>query len=144
VRIRVNLLTAIRDTREEALRWAGPMLALRLQQPAWLEQAGIDPGPVQAPSGLSGLYPDPMHPEDHEAAMDIAEQIPLELREQIAAASGLIGTPEDCLSRLQALHELGFDDVFLRSVDTVSFPEPEARLFGTKLRPALVERGLVG
>ena len=38
----INLLTAIRPTREEALRWAGPLIVLRLNEPDWLKENGID------------------------------------------------------------------------------------------------------
>lgn len=136
VKICLNLLTCIRESRDEALRRAGPMLAIRLNQPDWLREAGIDPGSVTMPEGLSGVYPDPMHAEDPEKAMDLAESIPIDLRAQIADKLGLIGTPEDCISRLQEVSRAGFD-VFMRTADTVSFPGAEVEAFRDKIRPAI-------
>ena len=106
-----NLLTAIRPTREEALRWAGPLVVLRLNEPDWLKENGIDSKGITMPSGSGGLYPDPMHAEDHEAAINLAEQVPLELRAQIAEKLGLIGTPKDAIATLKKMASAGYDNV---------------------------------
>jgi 5,10-methylenetetrahydromethanopterin reductase len=133
----INLLTAIRPTREEALRWAGPLIVLRLDEPEWLKDNGIDARGVAMPQGSASLYPDPMHAEDHEAAMDLAERVPLELRAQIAEKLGLIGTPDDVLAVLKKLAAAGYDNVYMRSVETVSFPETEVALYRQHIAPAV-------
>jgi 5,10-methylenetetrahydromethanopterin reductase len=135
----INLLTSIRPTREEALRWAGPLIVLRLAEPEWLKENGIDAKGIGMPAGVGGLYPDPMHAEDHDAAMDLAEQVPLELRAQIAEKLGLIGTPEDAISTLQKLASAGYDSVYMRSVDTVSFPYAEVEAYQEKIGPAVAK-----
>jgi len=89
------------------------------------------------PRGSGGLYPDPMHAEDHEAAMDLAEQVPLELRAQIAEKLGLIGTPEDAIATLKKMASAGYDNVYMRSVDTVSFPTAEVEAYRTTIGPAV-------
>jgi 5,10-methylenetetrahydromethanopterin reductase len=137
VKVCLQLLTCVRNTREEALRYAGPLLAVQLNETQWLHDAGIDAAPVKMPQGLGGLYPDPMHAENHEAAMDLSEQIPLELRQQIADRMGLIGTAEDCIERLKAVSKAGYDSVFMRTVDTISFPSAEVEAFGAKIAPAI-------
>jgi 5,10-methylenetetrahydromethanopterin reductase len=137
VKICLQLLTCIRSTREEALRYVGPLLALQLNEPEWLRDAGIHVGAIKIPEGLSGLYPDPMHAENHEMAMDLSEKIPLDLRWEIASRLGLIGTPEDCITRLQEVSKAGFGSVFMRTVDTVSFPAPEVEAFRNTIRPAI-------
>lgn len=124
----VQLLTCVRETREEALRDAGPMLALRLDQPAWLEANGIDARGIRTPQALHELYPDPMHTEDQEAALAAAETVPLELRAQIADVLGIVGTPEDAVERLKQVESAGISEVFLRTVNTLSFPVPEVEL----------------
>src|SRR4029450_11060615 len=96
-----------------------------------------DAGPVKMPQGLGGLYPDPMHAENHEAAMDLSEQIPLDLRQRIADRMGLVGTPEDCIERLKAVSKAGHDSIFMRTVDTISFPSAEVEAFGAKIAPAI-------
>ncbi|HLF79827.1 MAG TPA: LLM class flavin-dependent oxidoreductase, partial [Dehalococcoidia bacterium] len=132
-----SLLTSIRESREEALRWAGPLIALRLNDQQWLREAGIETKGAKLPEGLNSLYPDPMHAEDHGAAMDMAEEIPLELRLQIAEKLGLIGTPEDCIARLRQLAAEGVGNVYMRTVDTVSFPQAEVDAYRDHIRPAI-------
>ena len=135
----INLLTAIRPTREEALRWAGPLIVLRLDEPEWLKENRIDAKGIGMPRGSGGLYPDPMHAEDHEAAMDLAEQVPLELRAQIADKLGLIGTPDDVIATLRKLAAAGYDNIYMRSVDTVSFPTAEVEAYRQTIGPAVAK-----
>jgi 5,10-methylenetetrahydromethanopterin reductase len=130
----VQALTCIRETREEALRWAGPLLVLRLADTEWLRREGIDAKGVGVPAGLMGMYPDPLHAEDTEKALEVAETVPLELRAQIADRLGMIGTPEDVVAKLKALSAAGIRNVFMRTVDTLSFPEKDVDLYGAKVR----------
>jgi alkanesulfonate monooxygenase SsuD/methylene tetrahydromethanopterin reductase-like flavin-dependent oxidoreductase (luciferase family) len=69
--------------------------------------------------------------------MDMAEEIPLELRLQIAEKLGLIGTPGDCIARLRQLSAAGVNNVYLRTVDTVSFPQAEVDAYRDQIRPAI-------
>ena len=126
----IQLLTCIRPTREEALRDAGPLLVLRLDQPDWLAAHGIDARGMRTPQALHDLYPDPMHTEDQEAALAAAETVPLELRAQIAGVLGIVGTPEDAVERLERVAAAGISEVFLRTVNTLSFPEGEVAAYG--------------
>jgi len=135
--IALNLYTSIRESRDEALRWAGPLIVLQLNDDAWLADAGIDAKGVRMPAALSGAYPDPMHAENHEAAMDASETVPYELRLEIAEKLGLIGTPEDCIARLKQLAADGFDNIYMRTVDTISFPSAEVEAYRTKIRAAV-------
>ena len=133
----VSLLTCIRPTREEALRDAGPLLTLRLDQPEWLAAHGIDARGMRTPQALHELYPDPMHTEDQGAALAAAETVPLELRAQIAGVLGIVGTPEHAVERLRQVAEAGFSEVFLRTVNTLSFPEGEVAAYGDGLGEAV-------
>jgi 5,10-methylenetetrahydromethanopterin reductase len=137
----LNLLTCIRPTREEALRWAGPLLALRLEETEWLADAGIDTHGATLSKEFMSLYPDPMHAEDAELARDLSEQVPLALRMQIAAASGLIGSPDDVIQGLERAKSLGYDHVFMRTIDTMSFPAPEVEAYGRVIGPAVATMG---
>ena len=78
-----------------------------------------------------------MHAEDHEAAINLAEQVPLELRAQIAEKLGLIGTPEDAIATLKKMASAGYDNVYMRSVDTVSFPYDEVEAYKQHIGPAV-------
>ncbi len=130
----VQALTCIRETREEALRWAGPLLVLRLADEEWLRREGIDAKGVKVPAGLTGMYPDPLHAEDSGKALELAATVPLELRAQIADRLGMIGTPEDVMAKLKALSAAGIRNVFMRTVDTLSFPAADVDLYGPKIR----------
>jgi 5,10-methylenetetrahydromethanopterin reductase len=136
----VQLLTCIRPTREEALRDAGPMLVLRLDEPAWLDAHGINAGGLSTPQALHELYPDPMHTEDQAAALAAAETVPIELRARIAEASGIVGTPEYAIERLRQVAAAGISEVFLRTVNTLSFPGGEVEAYGAGM--AGIVRGL--
>jgi 5,10-methylenetetrahydromethanopterin reductase len=129
----VSLLTCIRPTREEALRDAGPLLTLRLDQPEWLAAHGIDARGMRTPRALHELYPDPMHTEDQSAALAAAETVPLELRSRIADVLGIVGTPEHAFERLKQVAASGVSEVYLRTVNTLSFPEGEVEAYGDGL-----------
>ena len=135
--VTLSLLTCIRPTREEALRLCGPMLVLRLEDKAWLDRAGIDPRGIQPPEAFMSLYPDPMHAEDQELAIDLCETVPYELRSAIADKIGLIGSPSDVIDRLRTLASAGFDHVFMRTIDTLSFPEAEVEAYGAEIAAAV-------
>jgi 5,10-methylenetetrahydromethanopterin reductase len=142
VAVCVSLLTCIRPTREEALRDAGPLLTLRLNQPEWLAAHGIDAGGMRTPRALLELYPDPMHTEDQAAALTAAETVPLELRARIADVLGIVDTPDHALERLRQLAAAGVSEVYLRTVNTLSFPEGEVEAYAGGLGEAV--RGLEG
>ena len=133
----VSVLTCIRPTREEALRDAGPLLVLRLDQPEWLAAHGIDAGGIGTPQALKELYPDPMHTEDQSAAIAAAETVPVALRQQIADVVGIIGTPDDAIESLQRLATAGVSEVFLRTVDTLAFPSGEVKAYGAGIAEAV-------
>ncbi|HWC28513.1 MAG TPA: LLM class flavin-dependent oxidoreductase [Dehalococcoidia bacterium] len=130
----VQSLTCIRETREEALRWAGPLLVLRLADEEWLRREGIEAKGIGVPAGLAGLYPDPLHAEDSDKALELASTVPLELRAQIADRLGMIGTPDDVVAKLKALSASGIRNVFMRTIDTLSFPAQDVDLYGSRIR----------
>jgi 5,10-methylenetetrahydromethanopterin reductase len=134
----VSLLTCIRPTREQAIHEAGPLLVLRLDEPEWLASRGIETHGVTVPQALREMYPDPMHADDPERALAICEEVPYGLRSQIADAVGLIGGPEDVVERLRIAASHGVEKVYMRTVDTLSFPEAEVeayeKVIGTAVR----------
>jgi hypothetical protein len=71
-----------------------------------------------------------MHTEDQEAALAAAETVPMELRRQIADVLGMVGTPDDAIGRLRQLAAAGISEVFMRTVNTLSFPEGEVQAYG--------------
>jgi 5,10-methylenetetrahydromethanopterin reductase len=136
VRIIVNLRTSIREDSERARAWASPLCAHQLRETAWLERAGIEAGGLQPSEELEQLYPDFFHAEDWDRAVELAAFLPADLRFQICNAMGLIDNPAGCVRRLHELGEAGFDEVYLQTVGTMSFPDDEIRAFGETIGPA--------
>ena len=83
------------------------------------------------------MYPDPLHAEDSERALELAETVPLELRAQIAERVGMIGSPDDAIAKLRELSGHGIRNVFVRTVDTHDFPTDDVALYGAKVRDAV-------
>lgn len=137
VDIIVAVATVIRDDPEEARSWASPLCGHRLSNSAWLEANGIDARGLETSEELRQLYPDPFHALDWARARELSGFIPRDLREEMCAAIGMIGTAEDCLRGLKALAEQGFQRVFLLTAGTMNFPESEVRLFGERVGPEL-------
>jgi 5,10-methylenetetrahydromethanopterin reductase len=137
----VSLLTCIRASREQAIHESGPLLVLRLDEPDWLATQGIETGGVTVPQALRDIYPDPMHADDPERALAICEEVPYELRSQIADAVGLIGGPADVVERLRIAASHGIETVYMRTVDTLSFPEAEVDAYASVIGPAVRAMG---
>ncbi|MFN8556749.1 MAG: LLM class flavin-dependent oxidoreductase [Dehalococcoidia bacterium] len=137
IRLIVCLPTAIRPDREEAYARAAPMCAHRLRDGAWLAERGIDGRGLQPPAELSELYPDFFHAEDWDRAVELSSFVPPDLRAQMCGEIGLIGSPQDCLRRLEELRDMGFDEVFMQTIGTMNFPEAEMRAFGEVIGPGL-------
>ena len=137
VRLIVNLRTAIRHDREEARAWASPLAAHQLSDAAWLAQTGIDGNGLSAPDELDQLYPDYFHAEDWPRAVELASFLPHDLRSALCDALGMIGTPADCTTRLLELEAAGFNEIYLQTIGTMNFPEPEIRAYREIIGPAL-------
>jgi len=133
----VSLLTCIRPTREQAIHESGPLLVLRLDEPQWLASQGIETHGAVVPQALREMYPDPMHADDPERALAICDTVPYELRSQIADAVGLIGGPEDVVQRLSIAAGHGIEHVYMRTVDTLSFPEAEVAAYAKTIGAAV-------
>jgi hypothetical protein len=87
------------------------------------------------------LYPDPIHAEDPELARYLAAELPEELRMQIAQASGLIGGPQDVIDGLQRARSMGYDNIFMRTIDTMTFPQAEVEAYGAGISAAVRAMG---
>ena len=133
----MQAMTCIRETREEALYWAGPLLVLKLEDEAWLKAEGIDTKGIHAPPEFLGLYPEPRHAHDPELARELAARVPEELRMIIAERIGFIGTADDVIAGLKRVSSGGISYVFMSSVDTLGFPEQEVDIFGRRIRGAV-------
>jgi 5,10-methylenetetrahydromethanopterin reductase len=114
------------------LRWGGH----------WLGPAGIQVPPLEIPEAVHKIYPDLSHAEDWEAAIAATSFVPDELIAELCDAYGLIGTPEDCASRITAMTGLGVRNLYLMGFQTFAPPEREIRGFRDVVFPRLRAAGL--
>ena len=70
----------------------------------------------------SGLYPDLIHAEDWERAIEVTRWLPREALEAFVEKFCLLGTPEMVAAQLRGLQALGVHDVYVRGVETYALP----------------------
>jgi 5,10-methylenetetrahydromethanopterin reductase len=73
----------------------------------------------------SGLYPDLIHAEDWERAIEVTRWLPSEALETFVEKFCLLGTPEMVAEQLRRLEALGVRDVYVRGIDTYALPRAE-------------------
>jgi len=128
---------ALRQARPTAvhwgiLRWGG----------YWLEPAGLTLPPLQIPDAVWKIYPDLSHAHDWEAAIAATSFVPDEVVAQLCEALGLIGTAEDCSTRIGELTKLGVRNLYLMPLETFTPPRREIATFRDVVFPRLAAAGL--
>src|SRR5499426_2528225 len=128
---------ALRQARPTAvhwgiLRWGG----------YWLEPAGLALPPLQIPDAVWKIYPDLSHAHDWEAAIAATSFVPDEVVAQLCEALGLIGTAEDCATRIVDLTALGVRSLYLMPLLTFAPPAREIAGFRDVVFPRLTAAGL--
>jgi 5,10-methylenetetrahydromethanopterin reductase len=114
------------------LRWGGH----------WLGPAGIKVPQLEIPEAVHKIYPDLSHAEDWDAAIAATSFVPDELIAELCNAYGLIGTPEECASRITEMTKLGVHNLYLMAFQTFAPPEQEIRAFRDVVFPRLRAAGL--
>ena len=143
----VEMRCLVRETRRGAVRAWGPNLIPILARSTaddWLRQRGIeyDISPFktkiqEAFSKLQTMYADVQHVEDWEAAEDLAEAIPYELREAMGDTMAVLGDPHQVVDRMKDLGTIGVEHIYMYAVETFRFPEPERQAFQDVIGKAL-------
>ena len=101
----------------------------------FLKMAGID---IHVPSQVEGIYPDLVHAEDWELAVDrCSEWVSDADAVRFAEAFCLFGTASEITSRLAVLSELGVSEVFLQHVGSYDLPNDLLEGFGARVLPTL-------
>ncbi len=134
--ISYNIMTSIRENREDAYRWASPVCARNLGNAEWLKARGIDGRGLQAPPELNNLYPDFFHAEDWNYAMEKAAFVPDDLLAEMAPHLGFVGSPEDVVEKMEMLSRNGVKEVFFQNLVNQQFPEDELKAFERVIGPA--------
>ncbi|GAA1183938.1 LLM class flavin-dependent oxidoreductase [Streptomyces hebeiensis] len=133
----VSAFCAVTDDIETEARLLKPVCASIAQNGGapFLALAGID---VQVPAAVGGVYPDLVHAEDWDAAVDICSAwISDEAAFRFAEEFCLFGTAEQITERLRALHTTGVTGVFLQHVGSYDPPTGLIEAVGTSVLPAL-------
>lgn len=77
------------------------------------------------------LYPDLIHAEDWEKAMELCRFLP----ESIIEENYLVGDPASWYERIRSLESIGVDQIFVRHEASYSFPEAVVKAFAKDVIP---------
>ncbi|MGW2509084.1 LLM class flavin-dependent oxidoreductase [Streptomyces scopuliridis] len=133
----VSAFCAVTDDIEAEARRIKPICAsiARNGGAPFLALAGID---VDVPAVVEDVYPDLVHAEDWDAAVDLCSAwISDEAATRFAQEFCLFGTPEQITERLDALHAFGVTGVFLQHVGSYDPPTELIEAVGTSVLPRL-------
>ena len=93
---------------------------------------------VEVPAKVEGVYPDLVHAEDWEAAVETCSAwVSDEAAVRFAEEFCLVGTAEAIRDRLRALHDAGVGEVLLQHVGSYDPPTALIETVGASLLPAL-------
>ena len=114
------------------LRWGG----------YWVEPAGLRLPKLEIPDAVHRIYPDLSHAQDWEAAITATSFVPDDVVAQLCDAYGLIGTPDDCASRIAEVTKLGVRNLYVMALETFALPRREIGAFRDVVFPRLRAAGL--
>ncbi len=130
---------AVTDDVERAARQLKPVCASIAQNGGAkaLALSGIE---LDVPDHIDGVYPDLVHAEDWESAVEICSQwISDEAAAVFARTFCLFGTAEEIAARLRQLGEAGVHGVYLQHVGSYDMPHELIETVGRSVLPGLRE-----
>ncbi|WP_240813215.1 LLM class flavin-dependent oxidoreductase [Streptomyces sp. DASNCL29] len=133
----VSAFCAVTDDVEAEARPLKPICASIAQNGGapFLALAGIE---LDVPARVEGVYPDLVHAEDWDAAVEICSAwVSDEMALRFAQEFCLFGTAKEIAERLTALHADGVTDVFLQHVGSYAPPTELIESVGSAVLPAL-------
>ncbi|WP_338485898.1 LLM class flavin-dependent oxidoreductase [Streptomyces sp. SCSIO 75703] len=142
VPLTVSAFCAVTDDVEADARRLKPVCASIAQNGGapFLALAGIE---LDVPARVEGVYPDLVHAEDWDAAVEICSQwVSDEAALRFAREFCLFGTAQEITERLGELHATGVTGVFLQHVGSYDPPTELIESVGSTVLPAL-RRGAV-
>ncbi|MEV0911825.1 LLM class flavin-dependent oxidoreductase [Streptomyces hokutonensis] len=135
--VTVSAFCEVTDDIEADARLIKPICASIAQNggASFLALAGID---VDVPATVEGVYPDLVHAEDWDTAVEICSAwISDEAAVRFAEEFCLFGTATQITERLRALRASGVTDVFLQHVGSYDPPTDLIETIGASVLPAL-------
>lgn len=139
VEIILSAHAMVTDDIERDARILKPICAGIAQQggQSALATAGIE---IEVPSRVPEIYPDLVHAEDWDLAVEHCSQwVSDEDAVAFARTFSLFGTPEEITARLREAQELGATSVFLQHVGSYDLPEALAEGVAKGVLPLLAE-----
>ncbi|MGW5696392.1 LLM class flavin-dependent oxidoreductase [Streptomyces asiaticus] len=133
----VSAFCAVTDDVEAEARLLKPICASIAQNGGapFLAMAGIE---LDVPTRVEGVYPDLVHAEDWDAAVEICSAwVSDDTALRFAQEFCLFGTAKEIAERLTALHAEGVTDVFLQHVGSYDPPTELIESVGSAVLPAL-------
>lgn len=95
-----------------------------------LEAAGIK---VPEPGDVSELYPDVMHAEDWDRAIELTEWVPDDVLEIFCERYCLMGEPTEVRRRVEVLESYGVDTLYVRDHQTFDLPTAVSEAFAQQI-----------
>lgn len=138
--ITVGAYAEVTDDVERAARKLKPICAGIAQHGGreFLKMAGID---IDVPVRVDGIYPDLVHAEDWQLAVDrCSEWVSDADATRFAETFCLFGTGEEIVRRLAVLSGIGVTEVFLQHVGSYDLPHDLLEQFGSDVLPRLRSR----
>jgi 5,10-methylenetetrahydromethanopterin reductase len=132
--------TGTAETTAEARRLARPVAvhwAFLGWAGRWLDVAGLRLPKLEIPDAVWKIYPDLSHAANWEEAIAATSFVPDDVVAEVCDALGLVGTPEDCASRIVSMAKLGVRELYLMPFQSFAPPEPEIRAFRDVVFPRL-------
>lgn len=133
----ISLPTMITPDAHAAARYVKPVCVGLAQIGARgaLSHIGIE---LDVPAVVPGVYPDVIHAEDWDAAIEACDRyVDDEDADLYARSFTLAGTANDVAARLHRAEELGIRHFSLRSPLSYELPRPQLEAFRDHIRPAL-------
>jgi 5,10-methylenetetrahydromethanopterin reductase len=106
------------------------MFAIRSKES--LRAAGIE---VPEPGDVSALYPDLMHAEDWERAIELTEWVPSEVLELFCERYCLMGTADEVAAKVGTLASYGVSTLYVRDHQTFALPTAVGEAFVEQVIP---------
>lgn len=132
---------AVTDDVERAARRLKPICA-SIAQTGGAKALALSGIELDVPDRVDGVYPDLVHAEDWDRAVEICSRwVSDEAAAAFARAFCLFGTPEEVRTRLRELGAAGVDGVYLQHVGSYDLPEDLIETVGRDVLPALGEDG---
>jgi 5,10-methylenetetrahydromethanopterin reductase len=143
VRIMVSARIILGTDTAAAQRFARPLCAQWLTDSfrrRWIDTSTLGIDLDRLTRDIAHVYPDIVHAEDWEGAIESTAAIPDEALPELCDALGIIGSSEYVARRLAGFESESIDTIYLMGLDSYDLPHSIVDQFGREIAPALAGR----